>query len=148
VTRPKSPSRTRVPSQNPPTEYSMIQVDEVKDAVMVLGSVRRALDTLGMDRGSWYRLMVRHPQLATELRAVQERARDARILWLEGHLDEHVEAKVLNAVFFALKKLDPSYRESYNVTTSSAPTDFIIDLSAPDDPAQFADVTPKGILGE
>jgi len=76
----------------------MIQVDEVKDAVMVLGSVRRALDTLGMDRGSWYRLMVRHPQLATELRAVQERARDARILWLEGHLDEHVEAKVLNAV--------------------------------------------------
>jgi len=126
----------------------MIQVDEVKDAVLVLGSVRRALDTLGMDRGSWYRLMVRHPQLATEFRAVQEQARDARILWLEGHLDDHVEAKNLTAVFFALKKVDPSYRESYNVTTSSAPTDYVIDLSAPDDSAHFADVTPARVLGE
>jgi hypothetical protein len=147
VTERKSKPRARTPSPKPPTEYSMIMVDEVRDAVLVLGSVRRALDTLGIDRGSWYRLMVRQPQLATELRAVQEQARDARILWLEGHLDDHVEAKNLTAVFFALKKVDPSYRESYNVTTSSTPTDYIIDLSSEDTP-QLADVTPARILGE
>jgi hypothetical protein len=106
----------------------MIQFDEVRDAVMVLGSVRRALDELGMDRGSWYRLMRRHPHLATELRAAQDQAKDARILWLEGKLDGHVEDGSLVATFFALKREDPSYRESYNVTTTNAPTDFKIDL--------------------
>jgi hypothetical protein len=147
VTERKSKPRARTPSPNPPTEYSMIQFDEVRDAVMVLGSVRRALDELGMDRGSWYRLLRRHPHLATELRAAQDQAKDARILWLEGKLDGHIEDGNLVATFFALKREDPSYRESYNVTTTNAPTDYVIDLST-DDPAQLADVTPARILGE
>ena len=128
MTERKSKPRARVPSVNPPTEYSMIQFDEVRDAVLVLGSVRRALDELGMDRGSWYRLMVRQPQLAADLRAVQEQAREARMLWLTGLLEEHIEQKNLTALIFEMKRVDPSYRESYNVTTTNAPTDFKIDL--------------------
>ncbi len=143
----KSKPRARVPSVNPPTEYSMTMVDEVRDAVLVLGSVRRALDTLGIDRGSWYRLMVRQPQLAADLRAVQEQAREARLLWLTVLLEEHIEQKNLTALIFEMKRVDPSYRESYNVTTSSAPTDYTIDLSTDDTP-QLADVTPARILGE
>jgi hypothetical protein len=147
VTERKSKPRARTPSPNPPTEYSMIQFDEVRDAVRVLGSVYRALKLLEIDKGSWYRLMVRQPQLATELRAVMEQSKDARIMWLVGKIDEHVDNDVVVAAMFALKREDPSYRESYNVTTSSAPTDYIIDLSSDDTP-QLADVTPARILGE
>jgi hypothetical protein len=147
VTERKSKPRARTPSPNPPTEYAMIQFDQVKEAVRVTGSVYMALKVLEIDKGSWYRLMVRQPQLATELRAVQEQAKDAYFLWLRYHLDEHVEAKNLVATIFSIKREDPSYRESYNVTTSSTPTDYIIDLSSDDTP-QLADVTPARILGE
>jgi hypothetical protein len=33
---------------------------------------------------------------------------------------------------FLLKKLDPSYRESYNVNTTNQPSNFVIDLGAAD----------------
>jgi hypothetical protein len=49
---------------------------------------------------------------------------------------------------FLLKKLDPSYRESYNVTSSSTPTNYVIDLSLPtgDDTPHDADQSPAKIL--
>jgi hypothetical protein len=145
-TRKQAP-RSRTPSPNPPTEYSMIQFDEVRETVKMTGSVFRALKVLEIDKGSWYRFMARQPHLATELRSVQEQSKDARILWLEAKLDGHIDDGNLVATFFALKREDPSYRESYNVTTTNAPTDYVIDLST-DDPAQLADVTPARILGE
>ncbi len=147
MTERKSKPRARTPSPNPPTEYSMIMYDQVKEAVRMTGSTYLALKILEIDKGSWYRLMVRQPHLASEIRAVQEQGKDAYWLWLRGELDEHIAAKNLMALFFAMKKEDPSYRESYNVTTSSAPTDYTIDLSTDDTP-QLADVTPARILGE
>ena len=147
MTERKSKPRARTPSPNPPTEYSMIIYDQVKEAVRVTGSVYLALKLLEVDKGSWYRLMVRQPQLASEIRAVQEQAKDAYWVWLRCELDEHIAAKNLLAVMFSMKREDPSYRESYNVTTTNAPTDYIIDLSSDDTP-QLADVTPARILGE
>jgi hypothetical protein len=50
---------------------------------------------------------------------------------------------------FLLKKLDPTYRESYSVSTSSTPTNYVIDLSLPagDDTPHDADQGTNQILG-
>jgi hypothetical protein len=50
-------------------------------------------------------------------------------------------------VMFLLKKLDPTYRESYNVHSTTGPNDYVIDLTA-DDPTPITDVTPKSVLGK
>jgi hypothetical protein len=47
---------------------------------------------------------------------------------------------------FMIKKLDPSYRESYHVTTSTAPTTYTIDLGLPDDTPQLKDAESGEVL--
>lgn len=103
---------------------------EVIAAVEVTGNIRKACEQLGMDRRMLHYFMKLRPDLEAELRIAHEVGK--------AHLQEELEALVLERaragsdilLMFMLKKLDPSYRESYHVTTTNQATNFIIDLGA------------------
>lgn len=124
-----------------------LRVREVIATVEVTGNIKKACAQLGMDRRMLHHFLKVRPDLADELRHAHEIGK--------AHLQEELEALVLERakagsdilLMFMLKKLDPSYRESYSVTTSSAPTTYAIDLGLPDDTAQLKDAESGEILG-
>lgn len=119
---------------------------EVIAAVEVTGNIRKACEQLGMDRRMLHYFMKLRPDLEAELRIAHEVGK--------AHLQEELEALVLERaragsdilLMFMLKKLDPSYRESYSVTTSSTPTTYVIDLGLPDDTPQLKDAESGEVL--
>lgn len=119
---------------------------EVIAAVEVTGNIRKACEQLGMDRRMLHYFMKLRPDLEAELRTAHEVGK--------AHLQEELEALVLERakngsdilLMFMLKKLDPSYRESYHVTTSSAPTTYVLDLGLPDDTPQLKDAESGEVL--
>jgi len=128
------------------SELSALKIPEFLDALETLGVITRACDAVGVNHrvvGQW---MVKDPDLAERIKAAQAIGKARRIDYLEAKLYEHIGSGNLTAVIFALKREDPSYRESYNVSTSSQPTNYVIDLGLPDDPTPLADVTPTAIL--
>jgi|GEM_PF-5858579 len=109
-----------------------IRATELLDAIEELGVIRHACDALGFDRMQLYRMIDRDENFASLVRQAVERGRAKRRDWLES-LAYQMAPDNPTMVMFLLKREDPSYRESYNVTTSTTPTDYVIDLSAPGD---------------
>lgn len=128
------------------SEVSLLKIPEFLDALETLGIMRRACEAVGVDHRTVAQWMMHDVSMAERIRAAQLIGRGRRIDYLETMLYEHIEAKNLTAVIFALKREDPSYRESYNVNSTSQPTNYVIDLGLPDDPTPIADVTPTHIL--
>jgi hypothetical protein len=65
------------------------------------------------------------------VRIAVERGREKRRDFLES-LAYKMAPENPTMVMFLLKREDPSYRESYNVNTTNAPVNFIIDLGTAD----------------
>ena len=127
-------------------ELSALKIPEFLDALETIGVIRRACEIVGVENRTVAQWMVKDPDLVNRIKAAQEKGKARRIDYLEAKLYEHVDGGNLTAVIFALKREDPSYRESYNVSTSTQPTTYVIDLGLPDDPSPLADVTPAQIL--
>lgn len=127
-------------------EISRMKIPEFLDALAMLGIIHRACVEVGIDSRMVAQWIVEDPSLADKIRGAQFIGKGRRIDYLESMLYEHIDAKNLTAVIFALKREDPSYRDSYNVNTTSQPTNYVIDLGLPDDPSPVADVTPAQIL--
>ena len=123
-----------------------IRATEVLDAIEELGFINKACEALGFDRKQLWRMIDRDPVFAEQVQRAVERGRVKRKDWLES-LAYSMAPENPTMVMFLLKREDPSYRESYNVTTSTTPTDYVIDLSAPSEsPALYADPTPAEVL--
>lgn len=123
-----------------------IRATEVLDAIEELGFINKACEALGFDRKQLWRMIDRDPVFAEQVQRAVERGKVKRKDWLES-LAYSMAPENPTMVMFLLKREDPSYRESYNVTTSSTPTDYVIDLSAPSEsPALYADPTPAEVL--
>lgn len=127
-------------------EVSRLKIPEFIDALETLGIMRRACDAVGIDSRTVAQWMIQDDSFADRIRTAQLIGKGRRIDYLESMLYEHIDAKNLTAVIFALKREEPSYRESYHVNTTSQPTNYVIDLGLPDDPSPVADVTPAQIL--
>ena len=133
-------------AQNQIEPVNELRVREVIAAVEVTGNIKKACAQLGMDRRMLHYFIKLRPDLEAELRHASEVGK--------AHLQEELEALVLERakagsdilLMFMLKKLDPSYRESYHVTTSSAPTTYTIDLGLPDDTPQLKDAESGEVL--
>lgn len=128
------------------SEVSRLKIPEFLDALETLGIMQRALHVVGVDHRTVAQWIMQDASIAERIRAAQLIGKGRRIDYLETMLYEHIEAKNLTAVIFALKREDPSYRESYNVNSTSQPTNYVIDLGLPDDPSPLTDVTPTEIL--
>ena len=123
-----------------------IRATEVLDAIEELGFINKACEAIGFDRKQLWRMIDRDPVFAEQVQRAVERGRVKRKDWLES-LAYSMAPDNPTMVMFLLKREDPSYRESYNVTTSTTPTDYVIDLSAPSEsPALYADPTPAEVL--
>ena len=123
-----------------------IRATEVLDAIEELGFINKACEALGFDRKQLWRMIDRDPVFAEQVQRAVERGKVKRKDWLES-LAYSMAPENPTMVMFLLKREDPSYRESYNVTTSTTPTDYVIDLSAPSEsPALYADPTPAEVL--
>lgn len=123
-----------------------IRATEVLDAIEELGVINKACEALGFDRKQLWRMIDRDPVFAEQVQRAVERGKVKRKDWLES-LAYSMAPDNPTMVMFLLKREDPSYRESYNVTTSTTPTDYVIDLSAPSEsPALYTDATPAEIL--
>jgi len=123
-----------------------IRATEVLDAIEELGFINKACEALGFDRKQLWRMIDRDPVFAEQVQRAVERGRVKRKDWLES-LAYSMAPENPTMVMFLLKREDPSYRESYNVTTSTTPTDYVIDLSLPaDSEAQHTDSAPAEVL--
>ena len=87
------------------------------------------------------------PEFAEQLQHAREVGKAKRLEYLED-IAYRMAPTNPTMVMFLLKKLDPSYRESYNVTSSATPTNYTIDLSLPtgDDTPHDADQSPATVL--
>ena len=123
-----------------------IRATELLDAIEQLGVITHACDALGFDKKQLYRMIDRDADFARLVQHAVERGKAKRRDWLESLAYQMAPDNPV-MVMFLLKREDPSYRESYNVTTSSTPTDYVIDLSAPSEsPALYADPAPAEVL--
>lgn len=123
-----------------------LKVREVIAAVEVTGNIKMACAKLGMDRRMLHYFIKLRPDLEAELRHAHEIGKAHLQEELESIVYERAKAGSDVLLMFMLKKLDPSYRESYSVTTSSAPTTYTIDLGLPDDTPQLKDAVSGEVL--
>ena len=128
------------------TALTELQFREFISAVEVTGNMRESATALGIHWGTLHQHMKLRPDLTEELRRAHEVGKRNLQIRLEALLLERIEAGSDILLMFKLKQLDPSYRESYHVTTSTAPTDYVIDLTLPDSEAQSTDNTATTIL--
>jgi len=124
------------------------KIEDLIEAVMQLGIIEHACKAVGLDRKAVWRLEKSNPTLGVRLMEARRIGVERRLEYLEALAYEMAPTNP-TMVMFLLKKLDPSYRESYNVTSSTTPTNYVIDLSLPagDDTPHDADDRPAEILG-
>jgi|NOAtaT_7_FD_contig_51_5913194_length_907_multi_2_in_0_out_0_2 hypothetical protein len=115
-------------------------------AVEETGTFRSACEAVGVDTPTYTHLLKLRPDLDALVHQARERGREKLKDRLESVAIKRAEAGSDILLMFMLKKLDPSYRDSYHVTTSSAPVDYVIDLTLPDGQAQSADSATTTIL--
>lgn len=128
------------------TAITEMRFRELISAVEVSGSLKQSATALGIHWGTLHHHMKVRPDLAEELRHAQELGKRNLQAHLEALLLERIEAGSDVLLMFKLKQLDPSYRESYNVTTTNAPTTYVIDLGLPDDTPQLKDASTGKVL--
>ena len=122
-----------------------IKVKELLDAVETLGIVHHACQAVGVNNKLIYRQIAKDQTFADRLRLASAIGTARRRDYLESLAYEMATANP-TMVMFLLKREDPSYRESYNVNSTSQPTTYEIDLGLPENPTPIADVTPARIL--
>ena len=122
-----------------------IKVKELLDAVETLGIVHHACQAVGVNNKLIYRQIAKDQTFADRLRLASAIGTARRRDYLESLAYEMATANP-TMVMFLLKREDPSYRESYNVNSTSQPTTYEIDLGLPENPAPLTDVTPAHIL--
>jgi len=124
------------------------KIEDLIEAVMQLGIIEHACKAVGLDRKAVWRLEKSNPTLGARLMEARRVGVERRLEYLEALAYEMAPTNP-TMVMFLLKKLDPSYRESYNVTSSTTPANYVIDLSLPagDDTPHDADDSPTEILG-
>ena len=124
------------------------KAEDLIEAVAELGIIEHACKAVGLDRKAVWRMEKSDPTLGARLMEARRIGRERRLEYLEGLAYEMAPTNP-TMVMFLLKKLDPSYRESYSVSTSSTPTNYVIDLSLPsgDDTPHDADQGTNQILG-
>ena len=117
-----------------------IRATEVLDAIEELGFINKACEALGFDRKQLWRMIDRDPAFAEQVQRAVERGKVKRKDWLES-LSYSMAPENPTMVMFLLKREDPSYRESYNVNTTTQPANFVIDLGTASE--ALNDVTPS-----
>ena len=125
-----------------------LRVQEFLDALEHLGIINQACKAIGADNSMIYNQIVKDPTFADRLAEASARGKAKRRDYLESLAYKIADEGNPTMVMFLLKREDPSYRESYNVNNTSQPTDYVIDLGLPDNPAQITDVTPTTLLAE
>ena len=128
-------------------ELNRIRFEDLIEAIEELGLLTRACQVIGIDKKQVYRMVKDEPAYAERLRAAREIGKVKRIDWLETLAYEMAPTNP-TMVMFLLKQMDPSYRESYNVTNSTTPANYVIDLSLPtgDDTPLDADTSTAALL--
>jgi len=125
-----------------------LRVEEFLDALERLGIINQACKAVGADNSMIYNQIVKDPTFADRLAEASARGKARRRDYLESLAYKIADEGNPTMVMFLLKREDPSYRESYNVNQTSQPTDYIIDLGLPENPAPLTDVTPTTLLAE
>jgi hypothetical protein len=109
------------------------------------GNISQALTLAGVSRRAVYKLRDVDDEFRQAIDDAQEDGADE----LEAIARDRAKAGSDVLLMFLLKGLRPwKYRDNHHVVSTNQPIDFTIDLSAPDDSPQLADVSPKGVLGE
>jgi hypothetical protein len=127
VTAPKKSRGHVVKGERQSDMITKIQQSEVLEAIERLGFMTDACKVCNINRRDLLRARDADPVFAAKVEEATRRGREVRQEFLES-LAYSMAPTTPVMVMFLLKKLDPSYRESYNVTTTNAPTDFQIDL--------------------
>jgi hypothetical protein len=122
------------------------KIRDLINAVEGLGTLKAACDYIGIDHGTVNHLLKVRPDLAVEMNAARERGKLVLLDTLESVAIERAKEGSDILLMFLIKKLNPEYRESYHVTTSNTPTDYVLDLSLPNDQTHNADGTTTTIL--
>ena len=123
------------------------KTEDLIEAVAELGIIEHACKAVGLDRKAVWRMEKSDPTLGARLMEARRIGKERRLEYLEGLAYEMAPTNP-TMVMFLLKKLDPSYRESYSVSTSSTPPNDVIDLSLPagDDTPHDADQSTSALL--
>jgi hypothetical protein len=129
------------------TELNRLKFADLLEAVAELGIMSIACEKVGIDKKTMWRQAQVDSEFAAQLQHAREVGKAKRLEYLED-IAYRMAPTNPTMTMFLLKKLDPSYRESYNVHSSSAPTTYVIDLSLPtgDDTPHDADQSPAMLL--
>ena len=128
------------------TVITEMQIRNVIGAIERGMNITEATRVMKIDRRVLHHQLKVRPDLAEELRHAHEVGKAHYLEMLETKLREHIEEGNVTALIFKLKQMDPSYRDSYHVTTSTAPTDYVIDLTLPSGEAQPTDGATTTVL--
>ena len=128
-------------------DVAKLKFADLLEAVAEIGMTSLACEKVGVDKKTMWRYAQQDPEFAAQLQHAREVGKAKRLEYLED-IAYRMAPTNPTMVMFLLKKLDPSYRESYNVTSSATPTNYTIDLSLPtgDDTPHDADQSPTKIL--
>jgi hypothetical protein len=128
-------------------DLTKLKFGDLLDAVAEIGLVSIACEKVGIDRKVMWRQAQVDPDFAAQLQHARDVGKAKRLEYLEDIAYRMAPTNPI-MVMFLLKKLDPSYRESYNVTSSATPTNYTIDLSLPagDDTPHDADQSATTLL--
>lgn len=133
----------------PQKSITPLTEEKIRDLINTIegvGTLTAACEYLKLDRGTVRSILNTRPDLAAEVAKARERGKAVLLDSLEQVAIERARDGSDVLLMFLIKKLDPSYRESYHVTNSTLPADFVIDLSIPDDPPYDANGTATTIL--
>lgn len=110
-------------------------------AYAISGNITEASEAAGVNPRTVRRWRLEHAEFAEAF--VEAYAQS--IERLEAELVRRIYAGSDVLLMFRLKKLDPSYRESYNPAAVGRPTSYVIDLSD-DDPAPDQNRAAEAVL--
>lgn len=131
-----------------PALLTVAKSEDFLEAIAVLGFVDHACKLVGIDHKTITKLENADPLFKQKVATARAEGLAKRLEAVESVLYTMLPTTPVIAMFLA-KKLDPSYRESYNVVNTQTPTNYVIDLSLPtgDDTPHDADQAPSKILG-
>jgi len=140
-----NPNRKQLVNEKP--IFTQLQCEDLIEAVAELGVMHNALQAVGLDKKTVWRMEQADPTFAKRLTDARAKGKENRLDYVEACLYKMAPTNVAAAIFLA-KYLDPGYRENHNVNVSSTPTNYTIDLSLPagDDTPHDADQSATTLL--
>ena len=129
--------------KKPKTLPAIVWGKAVIQAIAQTGNLTLASQIAGVDRAVVYRRY----KADAEFRQQYDEAMETGIDILEAEARRRAMAGSDTLLIFLLKGARPEkYRDNYHVTSTTQPTNYVIDLGLPDDTAQITDVTPTNVL--